>query len=62
MCFYVHDEDKQKYVNDGFESMNGDIVVTFKGSSVDVNCSNNNTLLKDTEWFKQNRVCENWSN
>lgn len=40
----------------GYESMNGNIVVTSNSSGVIVNCSNNNTLLKDTEWFKKNRV------
>lgn len=47
--------DKSKY-----SSMNGNIVVTFKDKPL-VECSNNNTLLKDTEWFKSNRTMpENW--
>lgn len=40
----------------GFASMNGNI--TFyceKGSDYTVTCSNNNTILKDTQWFKDNR-------
>ena len=41
---------------DGYQSMNGNIVVTSDGKEVQVNCSNNNTLLKDTEWFKKNRT------
>ena len=41
---------------DGFESMNGNIVVTSDGETVSVTCSNNDTLFKDTEWFKNNRV------
>ena len=36
----------------GFESMNGNIVVSLdKDGKVIVNCSNNNTILKDSEWF-----------
>lgn len=37
-------------------SMNGNIVVTGGKSGVTVNCSNNNTILKETEWFKANRT------
>lgn len=40
----------------GYQSMNGNIVVTKKGGAVTVECSNNNTLFKDTEWFKANRT------
>lgn len=40
----------------GYQSMNGNIVVTSDGETVSVNCSNNNTLFKDTEWFANNRV------
>lgn len=43
-----------------FESMNGNISVT-SGDEVIVNCSNNNTILRDTAWFKSNRKCpDNW--
>lgn len=45
-----------KYRNDGFSSMNGNIVVTSSKGNVTVECSNNNTLLKDTDWFKENRT------
>jgi len=41
---------------DGFASMNGNIVVASDGETVTVNGSNNNTLFKDTDWFKANRV------
>ena len=41
----------------GYESMNGNIVVYATGATVKVRCSNNATLLKDTEWFKNNRTC-----
>ena len=40
----------------GFTSMNGNIVFYSTGESLKLYCSNNYTLLKDTEWFKDNRV------
>ena len=40
---------------EGYQSMNGNIVVSSNGGEVSVACSNNNTLFKDTEWFKKNR-------
>jgi len=36
---------------DGFTSMNGNIVVTVSNETTTVNCSNNNTKLKDSTWF-----------
>ncbi|MBQ8430601.1 MAG: MBL fold metallo-hydrolase [Clostridia bacterium] len=50
------------YKNNEFVSFNGNIVVSSTASeAIVVNCSNNNTLLKDSEWFKQNRyeMCKN---
>ena len=41
---------------EGYQSMNGNIIVSSGGAEVTVNCSNNNTILKDTEWFKKNRT------
>ena len=42
--------------------MNGNIVVTSDREGVTVQCSNNNTLLKDTDWFKENRnMPEAWA-
>ena len=41
-----------------YASMNGNIVVTSNPDKVVVNCSNNNVILKDTEWFKKNRKWE----
>ena len=41
---------------EGYVSMNGNIVVTSDRKAVAVNGSDNNTLLKDTEWFKKNRT------
>ena len=43
------------YNNNQFTSFNGNIAVSSTPEVVFINCSNNNTLLKDTEWFKQNR-------
>lgn len=45
----------EKYEDISYESMNGDIVVS-SGSIITVNCSNNNTVLKDTDWFKTYRT------
>ncbi len=41
----------------GYESMNGNIVVYSQNGGISVHCSNHATILKDTDWFKQNRVC-----
>jgi len=40
----------------GIASMNGNIVVTSDGIDLKVKCSNNDIILKDTEWFKANRT------
>lgn len=40
----------------GFVPMNGNIVFYFD-TQVKLYCSNNTTLLKDTEWFKTHRQC-----
>lgn len=45
-----------------YESMNGNITVSSDGGKVYVNCSNNNTILKETAWFKENRTTPSaWS-
>ena len=45
------------YKQNKFESFNGNIVVCSNLSGdVAVYCSNNTTVLKDTEWFKANRT------
>lgn len=41
---------------DGYESMNGTVVVTSNQNEFKIEGTNNNTLLIDTEWFKKNRV------
>ncbi len=40
----------------GYQSMNGNIIVTSDGTEVSVACSNNDILFKDTDWFKKNRT------
>lgn len=46
------------YNKGSYQSFNGNIVVYANSSKqVFVACANNNTLLKNTEWFKQNRTC-----
>lgn len=54
---------KTKWVNekdgngkDKFTSFNGNIVVTSNKRGIKVECSNNNTILKETTWFSQNRT------
>ncbi len=49
--------DKSNWSKEGtVKSMNGNIVVTSKNGKIEVNCSNNNTILKETDWFKENRT------
>lgn len=43
------------YKNGLYESMNGNIVFYAKNGELIADCSNNNVILKDTEWFKKNR-------
>ena len=46
----------QDYSAGRYTSMNGNIVFYSKNSLLYLWCSNNNTILKETEWFKANRV------
>lgn len=48
----------EDYSTARYESMNGNIVFYFKNGKQYLWCSNNDTILKDTEWFKENRT---WS-
>ena len=41
---------------EGYESLNGNIVVYLENGELKVRCSNNATLFKDTDWFKANRI------
>lgn len=45
------------YNENRFESMNGNIRIMSNLAGVTVSCSNNNTVLRDTAWFKQERTC-----
>ena len=46
------------YNKGSYTSFNGNIVIyTNSNKQLVVACANNNTLLKDTEWFKANRAC-----
>jgi len=45
------------YENDEFDSINGNIKIISNASGVTVTCSNSDWILKEWEWFKQNRVC-----
>ena len=53
-----------RWKNSGaYGALNGDIVITSKSGNVTVECSNNNTLLKDTQWFADNRdMPTSWAN
>ena len=39
------------YSKEGEKPLNGNIIVSSNGSDVSVSCSNNNTKIKDSEWF-----------
>ena len=54
----VYNNSKDKYENVENETLlNGNIVVrSHAQSGVTVTCSNNDTLLKDTDWFIANRT------
>lgn len=43
------------YKGGKFTSMNGDIVFMYIDNKLKLWCSHNDTLLKDTDWFKENR-------
>lgn len=43
------------YKNSKFQSFNGNIAI-ISANSISVYCSNNTTLLKDSDWFKENRL------
>lgn len=47
---------REDYSTDHFESMNGTIVFYTKNGILYLYCTNNDTILKETEWFKQNRT------
>ena len=42
--------------DNGYKLLNGNIVVAVNNGQITVNGSNNNTLFKDTDWFKNKRT------
>lgn len=49
--------DKSDFSSNGtVKSMNGNIIFSLKDGQIMVECSNNNLLLKETDWFKENRT------
>lgn len=54
----VYSETEEKYKDSGeYKLLNGNIAISSGKKGITVKCSNNDILLKDTEWFKANRVC-----
>lgn len=48
------DSSNKEYLKyNGFKSLNGTIVITYSNNEITLNCSNNNTKLKDSEWFNR---------
>ena len=54
--FVEYNATEGKWEDKGFTSMNGNITVLSRNGEVTVTCSNNDTLLKDTAWFAENRT------
>jgi len=64
----IYDQSKDKYINDGeYMELNGNIMIRSLSESINENGevvapkiayvgSNNSTKLKDTDWFKNNRI------
>ena len=54
---YVTSIGDPEYTNgQDFANMNGNIIITSDETKVTVQCSENDTLLKDTPWFLANRI------
>ena len=49
-------DDSGKWKDVSYTSLNGIVVVKVNNGLLNVECSNNNTVLKDTDWFKNNRT------
>jgi beta-lactamase superfamily II metal-dependent hydrolase len=45
-----------------FKSLNGNIIVSCNGENTSVKCSNNDTILKDSEWFNEDVYLKKSSN
>ena len=61
--YTTKEEGEYKAVDTNYLSMNGNIRVISNPDGVTVNCSNNNTILKDSDWYKtyRNNIDE-WKN
>ena len=52
-----------RWNSDGYESMNGNIVFSCINGVIEVHGTNNDTKLKDTQWFQEYRNCPDaWKN
>lgn len=49
-------DEKDKWKDTSYTSLNGIVTVKVSNGTLNVECSNNNTKLKDTDWFKNNRT------
>ena len=49
-------DDSGKWKDVSYTSLNGIVVVKVNNGTLNVECSNNNTVLKYTDWFKNNRT------
>ena len=47
--------DKGRWQNDTYSPLNGNIVFSCIDGVIEVHCTNNDVLLKDSDWFKANR-------
>ena len=52
-----YNESTDRWNSDGYLSMNGNIVFSCIDGVIEVHGTNNDILLKDTEWFAANRTC-----
>ena len=49
--------DKSDWSKQGtVKSMNGNVVFACTDGQITITCSNNDTILKDTQWFKDHRI------
>ncbi|MBQ9730995.1 MAG: Ig-like domain-containing protein [Bacilli bacterium] len=52
--YTIETSDGKEYLKyNGFESMNGNIIISYTNNEISIQCSNNNTKLKDSEWFNR---------
>lgn len=60
---YVTSIGAQGFTNENsFASFNGNIVFTSSKKGIKIECSNNDIILKNSEWFKQNRITpDSWN-